>query len=191
MSQAVVSAIQKNFAGEVIDTHAQCGDETVILKREKLVDICRFLRDDGAMAFNMPIDVTAVDYQEFPNHSGARFQVVYHLYSLSHKHRIRLKVPVTEEDCKVPSVYCVWKGVDWFEREVYDMYGVIFEGHPDLRRILMYPEFEGYPLRKDYPLRGYQPLVPIERFEGDNEDPKLRNVDLNPDVADLLPQDED
>ncbi|HIA05072.1 MAG TPA: NADH-quinone oxidoreductase subunit C [Myxococcales bacterium] len=188
MSEAVLKAVQAKFGSEVLDTHSKCGDDTLILKREKLVSICRFLRDDPAMAFNMPIDVTAVDYQEFPDHEGPRFQVVYHFYSTHYKHRVRLKVPVEEDDATVPSVYSVWRGVNWFEREVFDMFGVKFDGHPDLRRILLYPEFEGHPLRKDYPLRGYQPLVPIQRFEGDNEDPKFHNVDLNPDIEDLLPQ---
>jgi NADH-quinone oxidoreductase subunit C len=188
MSEAVVNAVQSKFDAEVIETHAQHGDDTLVLKRDKLVQICRYLRDDPNMAFNMPIDVTAVDYSEFPDHEGPRFNVVYHLYSVSKKHRVRLKVPLEEDDLSVDSVYAVWKGVDWFEREVYDMFGVNFEGHPDLRRILMYPEFEGYPLRKDYPLRGYQPLVPILRLDDENEDPKLKNIDLNPAIEDILPQ---
>ncbi len=83
----------------------------------------------------------------------------------------------------LPSLQPVWRGLDWFERETYDMYGIVFEGHPDLRRILLYPEFVGHPLRKDYPLRGYQPLVPIARLDKDNEDPKLMDSDLNPEMS--------
>lgn len=117
--------------------------------------VCRFLKDDDDCAFEMLSDVTCVDWiGEEP-----RFEVVYHLYSLSKKHRVRLKARVPEDNPSLPSVTSVWRGASWFEREVFDMYGVVFEGHPDLRRVLMYPEFVGHPLRKDYPLNGEQPLT--------------------------------
>ena len=106
----------------------------------------------------MPIDVCAVDYLGWKT---PRFEVVYHLFSVTNRQRIRLKVEVDESDCVVPSCIAVWPGVDWFEREAWDMYGIVFEGHPKLRRILLYEEFEGHPLRKDYPQRGYQPLMPL------------------------------
>ncbi len=158
MSQAVVEAIKARFPDAVVATHAWRGDDTVILKRESLVDVCRFLKTDPAMDFNLPVDVCGVDYL---GKKEPRFEVVYHFYSIDKRHRIRLKVEVDEDDCWVPSVIGVWKGVDWFEREAWDMMGIRFEGHPDLRRILMYEEFEGHPLRKDYPQRGYQPLMPM------------------------------
>lgn len=164
MSQSVVEAIQARFGDAVVATHAWRGDDTVVVKREALVEICQFLRDDEAMAFEMPIDVCGVDYQGWKT---PRFEVVYHLNSISKRHRIRLKVQLAEDDAVVPSVTGVWRGVDWFEREAWDMYGVHFEGHPNLERILMYPEFEGHPLRKDYPQRGYQPLMPLPTVEGD------------------------
>lgn len=181
MSEAVLNAICERFADGVIDSHSQCGDETAILDRSIVADVARFLKTDPEMAFDMPVDVTAVDYLTFPGHTGPRFMAVYHLYSTTKKHRIRLKVPLEADDPTTPSLTPVWKGCDWFEREAYDMYGVVFEGHPDLRRILLYPEFVGYPLRKDYPLRGYQPLVPIARLDAEDEDPKLLDIDLNPD----------
>jgi NADH-quinone oxidoreductase subunit C len=184
MSQAVLKALQDKFGTAVLESGDMCGDDTVVLDRSALLDAARYLRDDPAMAFNMPIDVTAVDYLEYPGHDGPRFMVVYHLYSLTQKHRIRLKVPVGDDDPKVDSLFSVWRGVDWFERETWDMYGIHFEGHPNLKRLLMYEEFEGHPLRKDYPLRGYQPLVPIARLDGAEEDPKLKNIDLNPPVPD-------
>lgn len=182
MSAKVVQAIQERFGDHVLETHAQCGDETVILDRAGIREIAEFLKHDPMMAFNMPIDCCGVDYLTYPGHVGPRFAVVYHLYSTIHKHRIRLKVYLHEEDLNTPSLRPVYRGVEWFEREVYDMYGVKFTDHPDLRRILMYPEFQGYPLRKDYPHRGYQPLVPIARLDPDNEDPKLKHVDLNPEA---------
>ncbi|MFT7581857.1 MAG: NADH-quinone oxidoreductase subunit C [Myxococcota bacterium] len=158
MSQAVLDALQTRFADAIISTHAFRGDETAVVKRERLVEICRFLKDDPEMDFKLPVDVCGVDYL---GHKTPRFEVVYHFYSITKKHRIRLKVQVAEDDCEVPSVFGVWRGVDWFEREVWDMYGVRFAGHPNLKRILMYEEFEGHPLRKDYPQRGYQPLMPL------------------------------
>ncbi len=183
MSQAVLDAIQTKFPNAILESHAQVGDETAVLDPAQVLDVARFLKADPDMNFDMPIDATCVDYLTYPGHSGARFTVVYHLYSTKKKHRIRLRVPVEEDDPRVDSLRPVWRGVEWFEREVWDMYGVKFNGHPDLRRILMYDEFVGHPLRKDFPLRGYQPLVPIARLDRDNEDPKLAKVDLNPEVS--------
>ena len=191
MSQQVLQAIVQRFGASVIGQHAQAGDETVILERSVIQDVGRFLKTDPAMAFNMPIDCTCVDYLGYPGRGPhqqgdpARFEVVYHVYSTTLKQRIRLKVPLHEHDLEMPSLQPVWKGMDWFEREVWDMFGVRFEGHPDLRRLLMYEEFVGHPLRKDYPLRGYQPLIPIAKLDPVNEDPKLRDLDLNPPATDF------
>ena len=171
MSQRVVDSIRQKFADDVLHTHAQAGDETVVLKRAALHAVCQHLAADSNLAFDMPVDVTCVDFLGFPAERGVpyegRFEVVYHLYSTTKKHRVRLKVPVEEADPVVDSVCDVWRGVDWFEREVWDMFGIRFAGHPDLRRILMYEEFEGHPLRKDYPRRGYQPRIPMPRLRGD------------------------
>jgi NADH-quinone oxidoreductase subunit C len=160
MSQAVVEAIQKRFAGAIVSTHAWRGDETVVLKRESLVEVARFLKEDPAMDFKLPIDVCGVDYL---GRKEPRFEVVYHLYSLTKRHRIRLKVEVDEAEgqCWVPTLTGVYRGVSWFEREVWDMFGVRFKDHPKHLRILLYEEFEGHPLRKDFPQRGYQPLLPM------------------------------
>lgn len=158
MAQHVVEAVKARFPDAVVSDHAWRGDETLVLKREHFLEVCVFLRDDPAMDFKMPIDVCAVDYLGWKE---PRFEVVYHLYSLSKRQRIRLKMEVPDGDCVVPSAIGVWPGVDWFEREAWDMVGVAFEGHPKLKRILLYEEFEGHPLRKDYPQRGYQPLMPL------------------------------
>ncbi len=158
MAQAVVDAIVARFPEAVVSSHALHGDETVVVRAEHLLDVCRFLRDEPTLDFKMPIDVCGVDYLNFKT---PRFEVVYHLFSVTHRMRVRLKVEVDESACEVPSVISIWRGVDWFEREAWDMYGIRFVGHPDLRRMLMYEEFEGHPLRKDYPQRGYQPLMPL------------------------------
>ena len=171
MSQKTVAKLAERFGAKVLHTHAQCGDETVVLDRSVIREACRLLKDDPELAFDLPIDVTCVDYLGYPGGRtvpyGGRFEVVYHLYSTTQKHRIRLKVPLEADDAVVDSVTDVWRGVDWFEREAWDMYGVRFEGHPNLRRILLYEEFVGHPLRKDYPRRGYQPRLPMPRLRGD------------------------
>ena len=118
-----------------------------------IVDIMTFLRDDAGCLFRELIDVTAVDYPERPQ----RFEVVYNLLSLRHNRRIRAKVACAE-DAPVPSVVEVFPVANWFEREVWDMYGIMFSGHPDLRRILTDYGFEGHPLRKDFPLTGFVEL---------------------------------
>jgi NADH-quinone oxidoreductase subunit C len=156
MSKKALETLKKKFADEVLDEHADHGDETLVIKRDKLVKIAEHARDDKDLAFDMLMDLTAVDY--LIQQREPRFDLVLHLYSTEKKHRLRLRVPLAEDDLKVASVIGVWKSADWMEREAYDMYGVEFEGHPDLRRILLYPEFEGFPLRKDYPMAKRQPL---------------------------------
>jgi len=155
MSQVVLEELKKAFPDDVLATHAYRGDETALVTREKIKAICLWLRDHPDMRFDLPTDLTCVDYLgETP-----RFEVVYHLYSTTKKHRIRLKARVPEEDPVIDSVVEVWPGFNWPEREAYDLYGIHFKGHPDLRRILLYPEFVGHPLRKDYPKEKRQPLV--------------------------------
>jgi NADH-quinone oxidoreductase subunit C len=132
------------------------GQAVIVLPRDGMLDAFRRLRDDADLAFDFLTDLTCVDY----NGREPRFEVIYQLTSLRHRHRLRVKVPVSESSAAVPSVAALWRSANWAEREVYDLFGITFTGHPDLRRILMYPEFEGHPLRKDYPLDRRQPLVP-------------------------------
>ena len=139
------------FGGE-----AARGQAVIVLERSALPAALETLRDHPETRFEMLSDLTAVDYLG----RTPRFEVVYQLYSLERNHRLRVKAAVPEEDPVVPSVSSVWKAALWAEREAWDMFGIRFAGHPDLRRILMYPEFEGHPLRKDYPLMRRQPLVP-------------------------------
>jgi NADH-quinone oxidoreductase subunit C len=147
--------IYDKFGDSLIDTHSKLGQDTVVIDKSRIVDLCRFLRDDPKLEYGFLIDLTAVDFWK----KQPRFEVVYHLFSLNHGYRLRIKVPVGEPDPEVDTVCEVWPVANWFEREVYDMFGIKFAGHPDLRRILMYPEFEGHPLRKDYPIRKRQPLI--------------------------------
>ena len=157
MSKAALDRFLETFESEVVSAHADHGDETVTVKRDRLYEMMLFLRDDATTRFEMLSDLTAVDYLGVRE---PRFEVVYHLRSLSKGHRLRLKVGVDEDSLSVGSVIEIWKSANWMEREVWDMYGIRFEGHPDLRRILLYPEFEGHPLRKDYEMEHRQPLIP-------------------------------
>lgn len=149
----------------VIHTHSQCGDETVVVKAVDVLDVMTYLRGSEEMKFDLMMDLTAVDYlndpdlQPYLRKLKARFEVVYHLYSMEKNHRLRVKVPLTEEKLEVNSITSLWPGADWFEREVFDLYGVRFLGHPNLKRILLYQEFEGHPLRKDYSKTKRQPLI--------------------------------
>lgn len=133
------------------------GDLIVMVKTEDIVSICRFLRDDGELRFDSLRDIFGVD-QYRPED---RFEVVYNLYSLPNKLRLFLKIRVNEASLKVPTVTGVWPAANWNEREVYDMFGIVFEGHPDLRRIYMPEEFEYYPLRKEFPLMGIPGSLPL------------------------------
>jgi NADH-quinone oxidoreductase subunit C len=136
-------------------THADLGDATAIVDPARLVDVMRFLRDDADCRFDMLTDVTTVDYLgEEP-----RFEMVYHLYSLPRNKRLRVKARVSEQSPEIATLCELWPSANWMEREAWDLYGIRFAGHPDLRRILLYEEFEGHPLRKDYPKEKRQPLV--------------------------------
>ncbi len=157
MSKAVIDALRARFPDAVADCYEGIGgDDVAFVKKDRIVEVCRFLKLDPAMAFNVAPYITAVDYLGME----PRFEVVYNILSTVHNHRIRLRVKVPEEDCQVPTVTEVWAGANWFERYCLDMYGIRFPGHPDPRRLFMYDEFVGHPLRKDYPLKGRQPLVP-------------------------------
>ena len=137
--------------GEVIEAF---GEVTVVVPREHIVELCTFLKSSPEFAFNFLSDICGADRgpEEEP-----RFEVNYHLFSTIKHHRLRLKVVLNEDDAHVPSVTGVWRTANWHERETYDLFGVIFDGHPDLRRILLPDDWQGHALRKDFPLRGYEP----------------------------------
>ena len=147
----------KQFAAGVVD-HLPPGENSshlAIVERDLLPDVLGFLKSDPELSFDFLMDVTAIDYLHFEEPAiGERFATVYQLYSTSHNHRFTLKTPVPEDDARVPSAVDLWRSALWAERETHDMYGIRFEGNPDLRRLLMPEDFPGFPLRKDYPLRG-------------------------------------
>ena len=191
MSNDLASLITEQFPQYIIGTHAYRGDQTVIVRREGLLEVAAFLRDDPRLAFNFLMDLSCVDYLTFGRYlanrpalatpsplpyfmkqkpsaetwsrlvddAAFRFEVVSHFYSLDRRHRVRVKVPVSAADPVLPSLTGLWHSANWFEREVWDMFGLRFTGHPDLKRILMYEEFEGHPLRKDYRVNQRQPLI--------------------------------
>ncbi len=152
--------VQEKFAQDIIETHAFRGDETAIIRPQALVAVARFLKE--TLDFNFLMDATAVDYLFFAGgriQKEFRFEVVYHFFSLKNNTRIRIKVPVGEENPEVDTLSLLWPSANWYEREVWDMFGIKFKGHPNLKRILMYEEFKGHPLRKDYQFNKRQPLI--------------------------------
>jgi NADH-quinone oxidoreductase subunit C len=158
MSKALIDLIKKNFGAAVLETHSLHGDDTVVVEAGAWREVARFLRDTPQCSMDMLTDLTAVDYPE----REPRFEIVAHFYSLSRGHRLRLKTRIGDsegDEAEVDSLCEFWASANWMERETFDMFGVIFKNHPDLRRILMDPEFEGHPLRKDYPADKIQPLI--------------------------------
>lgn len=149
-----VQKLREAFPDAILEVKVFRNEVTVVVRREAIVKVCRFLRHDPELQYDFLSDLTAVDRLKLG--SDPRFEVVYHLYSVSRKWRVRLKVRVEEGEA-VPSVTSVWEGANWYEREVYDLFGIPFEGHPDLRRIIMPEEFEGHPLRKDFPVSAAPP----------------------------------
>ena len=150
----LVAALQRehpDWVGEVIEAF---GEVTVVVPRASVVELCGFLKVAPGLEFNFLADLCGVDRgpEEEP-----RFEVNYHLFSITRHHRLRLKVLLNDDDTHVPTVTGIWRTANWHERETYDLMGIIFDGHPDLRRILLPDEWEGHALRKDFPLRGYEP----------------------------------
>jgi NADH-quinone oxidoreductase subunit C len=188
MSQNVLDALKAAHGAAIELVESQHGDEIAWIKRDNLVAVATWLRDDPWMLFDAPVFVTCIDRLDWrplgvppmggtlpaspvggakplgsthwSDESGRpRFEVCFQLRSQKYRYRLRLKVGVPEHDARCPSLATLWPAFDWQERETFDMYGIRFEGHPDLRRIYMYEEFVGYPLRKDYPKEKRQPLV--------------------------------
>jgi NADH-quinone oxidoreductase subunit C len=139
----------------ILDTMLPQGDPTAIVRSDCLLKVAEFLKSDSRLLFNVLIDVTAIDFPE----RNPRFDVVYQFLSLHFNRRVRLKVPVGGAEPALDSITPLWGSANWLEREVWDMFGIRFAGHPDLKRILMYEEFEGHPLRKDYPIQKRQPRI--------------------------------
>jgi len=158
--QQVIAALAEHFPDvswvpEPLCPGRASGSDQLYLSvlADRLIEVMAFLRDDERTRFEQLIDLTCVDYLQLPQ-ARERFGVVYSLLSLTYEHRLWVKCFVNDPDPQVPSVTGIWKGANWLEREVYDMFGIRFTGHPDLRRILTWDGFQAHPLRKDYPLRG-------------------------------------
>jgi NADH-quinone oxidoreductase subunit C len=150
----LVKALRQEHDGWVTDTVEAFGELTLVVPRAAIAEVCAHLKAAPGFEFDMLSDVSGVDRgpEEEP-----RFEVNYQLFSTKRFHRLRLKVLVNQEDTHVPTVTTVWRTANWHERETFDMFGIIFDGHPDLRRILLPDDWQGHALRKDFPLRGYEP----------------------------------
>jgi len=148
--EGVIAAAKAALGDALVEAKSHVGEITLTVKRERIVDVCRIMRDTPGLEYQQLMDIAGVDYPDRPE----RFEVNYHLLSLTKNRRIRVKV-LTDEVTPVPSIVSLWPVVGWFEREAFDMYGINFEGNPDLRRILTDYGFEGYPQRKDFPLTGH------------------------------------
>jgi len=154
----ILRRLKNRFPQAVQETLVSLGIDVAIINKEALFEVMEFLKAKP-QDYAMLLDLTCVDYLgEEP-----RFEMVYHLFSLSSNRRLRIKARLSEKDLKIASLTPLWKNANWLEREVYDLFGVEFIGHPDLRRIFMYDGFEGYPLRKDYPLRLRQPRLKFRK----------------------------
>jgi len=149
LNEKVVRKLKNKFGDIFLNVQEFRGELTITLPKEYIIQVSKFLKEDEELSFNLLSDLCGIDMNTKEN----RFGVIYNLYSLKNKHRIRLKIFASEGD-KVPSVTSVWKTANWHERETYDMFGIIFDGHPDLRRMYMPEEYEYHPLRKDFPLMG-------------------------------------
>lgn len=156
--EKILEDLKQKFSDNILDMTVQFGDDIISIARESLLDIVNFLKEEP-YAFTMLCDLTCVDYMG----EDKRYEMVYHLFSLSHNLRLRFKTRLAEKDGKIASLTPVFANANWLEREVYDMFGIHFSGHPYLRRLFMYDGFEGHPLRKDYPLRKQQPKIQLRK----------------------------
>ena len=186
MSQAFIDALRARLPDALVSSHSHKGDDVVVIKRKHLVPVMTLLKNDPEFELKLLSQIAAVDLltfksertgggsiasQETPAYAAAspkvhepRFYLAYNLYSVTKGKRLRVRVDVPSDDAKVPTITGVFRTADWWERYCWDMMGIVFEGHPKLERLLLYPEFVGHPLRKDYPIQKRQPLVKEHDF---------------------------
>lgn len=150
MKELILQKLNARFPSAVEHVNEYRGELTIVVTKQEIVPVCTMLRDESDLCFDSLRDVCGADYFR----PDARYEVIYNLYSLKHNFRLRLKIRVEEDDIHVPTVTGVWTTANWAERETYDMYGIVFDGHPDMRRMYLPEEFEYHPLRKDFPLMG-------------------------------------
>jgi NADH-quinone oxidoreductase subunit C len=165
----VIALLEEKLRGEILKSSIELATAVVEIEPARISEFFGLLKLDSQLAFNYLVDITAVDWLDARE---KRFEMVYHLLSLSHLHRLRVKISLPEENPEIDSLVPLWKAANYLEREVWDMFGIRFKGHPDPRRILMYDEFKGHPLRKDYPVQGKQPRIPLRS-------PEVRNTALD------------
>jgi len=163
---ALIARLKAKLGSQILSAEVSLGDAVIRIPRPGMKDFFRLLKLDAELGFSMLIDVTVVDWLDA---RPERFEVVYHLLNIATRDRLRVKIDVSEGHPEVDSVVELWSSANFMEREAWDMYGVNFKGHPEQRRILMYDEFQGHPLRKDYPVQGKQPRIPLRS-------PEVRNT---------------
>ena len=171
-SSAQLDYIKEKLGRRVLDGLLFRGDDVLMLDRAGLRESFRFFKEDSRLRLDFLSDITAVDYWKVKE---PRFEVVYQIVPLKGGRRLRVRVSVPEEDATVESLTPLWKGANFLEREVWDLFGIRFIDHPDLRRVLLYEEFQGHPLRKDYPVNLWQPRVPERPVDGTFVDERSRN----------------
>jgi NADH-quinone oxidoreductase subunit C len=186
--QDLVAHAQEKFGESITAVHEFAGQLTLDIRRDRIVEICRTLRDDPAFAFEQIMDVCGVDYLDYGRESpmglrkGPRFAAVYHLLSIRHNRRLCLRVFLDDESPMIASVTGIWNSANWYEREAFDLFGIVFEGHPDLRRILTDYGFIGHPFRKDFPLIGQVEM----RYDAEKQRVIYEPVSIEPRV--LVPR---
>jgi NADH/F420H2 dehydrogenase subunit C len=151
-ANAILEKLKAKFPEAILGSADRFGALEIQIARSSIAEVVKTLRDDAEFAFNQLVDLVSLDYSQFPGWTGERFGVVYLLKSLTHGHRIQLKVTAPEGDAVVPTISTLYKNADWLEREAFDQMGIRFAGHPNLKRLLNHHEFVGHPLRKDYPI---------------------------------------
>ena len=162
MNQQILDKLKQQFGAAILESGEFRGELTVVVPKDRIIDVCRFLKNDQEFQFDLLADLCGIDMYT----PQKRFGVIYNLFSLKIRHRIRLKTFTEENDPVVPTVSGVWATANWHERETFDMFGIQFKGHPDLRRVYMPDEFEHFPLRKDFPLMGIPGSLPLPKKNG-------------------------
>jgi len=159
LNALIPQKLKEKFPDVSFEVSDYKGELTIKLEKKYIFEVCKFIKTDSELLFTFCTDITAVDWATRKN----RFTVVYNIYSMKNNFRLRLKSDVDESDCAIDSVTSVWQAANWQERETYDMYGIKFNNHPDLRRMYMPEEFEHHPLRKEFPLMGIPGSIPLPK----------------------------
>lgn len=157
IKEEIINSIKDNKPHIEFELYEHRSEVTLIIEKKDILELCRYLKDESGLKFKLLEDISGVDRGERP----VRFSVVYHLFSLKHNFRLAIKIDIDESDPEADSICSIFRAANWQEREVYDMYGISFNNHPDLRRMYMPEEFEYYPLRKEFPLMGIPGSNPI------------------------------